>query len=255
MAKYRFITCNARTQTPYDGAQQFMNRVDFLCEELLRLDADVIGFQEIKPEMRLALIERMPGYGFLGSGRDINRLDEGSVIAYKQNRLMPERLFSEILSFTPHVYGSTYGGDQSHCPRVFSSADFMPFDGGQPFRFMNVHTDHIGQNARQLAVAQMLQHYATQDALRPMPTVVTGDFNATPDAPEIQMMVESGSFLDLSKDLGGTFHGYDTESQPWKIDYIFATKEWQTQSVSAPHPKQGELFFSDHDPIIVDVEL
>ncbi len=255
MAKYRFISCNARTQTPHDGDQQFMNRVDFLCQELLRLDADVIGFQEVKPEMRLALIERMPGYGFLGSGRDAARLDEGAVIAYKQNRLMPERLFSEILSFTPHICGSTYGGDQSPCPRVFSSVDFMPFDGSSPLRFMNVHTDHIGQNARQLAVAQMLQHYATQDALRPMPTIVTGDFNATPDAPEVQMMTQQGDFLDLSKDLGSTFHGYDTEQEPWKIDYIFATKEWQMQSISAPHPKQGELFFSDHDPIIVDVEL
>ncbi|MBR6548969.1 MAG: hypothetical protein IKT68_05420, partial [Clostridia bacterium] len=82
MATYRFISCNARTQTPHDGDQQFMNRVDFLCEELLRLDPDVIGFQEIKPEMRKALIERMPGYGFLGSGRDAARLDEGSVIAF-----------------------------------------------------------------------------------------------------------------------------------------------------------------------------
>lgn len=255
MSVYRFISCNARMQTPLDGDQQFVNRVDYLCEFLLSLDADVIGFQEIKPDMRKAMIERMPGYAFLGSGRDASRLDEGSVIAYKQSRLMPERLFSEILSPTPHIYGSTYGGDQSICPRVFSSADFMPLEGGQPFRFMNIHTDGAGENARKLAVMQMQQHYAVQNALRPMPTVITGDFNALPNALEIQMMTEQGLFRDLSADLGGTFHGYDSEPTPLKIDYIFATNEWQPQSVWAPHPKSGELFFSDHDPIIADVTL
>ncbi|MBR4867719.1 MAG: endonuclease/exonuclease/phosphatase family protein [Clostridia bacterium] len=253
MVTYRFISCNARTQTPADGEQQFMNRVDFLCETLLALDADVIGLQEIKPEMRKAMIERMPGYGFLGSGRDAAHLDEGAVIAYKQTRLMPERLFSEILSPTPHICGSTYGGDQSPCPRVFSSVDFMPIDGGQPFRFMNVHTDHVGENARKLAVMQMQQHYAAQNALRPMPTVVTGDFNALPNTLEIQMMTAQKTFYDLSKDLAGTFHGYDNEPVNEKIDYIFATHEWQVKEIWAPHPKQGNLFFSDHDPIIADV--
>ncbi len=255
MSTYRFITCNARTQTPYDGEQQFFNRVDFLCETLLSFNADVIGFQEIKPEMRKALIERMPGYGFLGSGRDANRLDEGSVIAFKQNRLMVERVFSEMLSPTPHIYGSTYGGDQSHCPRVFSSADFMPLEGGRPFRFMNVHTDHEGQQARQFAVMQMLQHYAGQNALRPMATAVTGDFNAKPDAPEMKQMTQSGIFADLTASIDGTFHGYDTENEPWKIDYIFATNDWQVNKVWSIHPKQGNLFFSDHDPIIADVAL
>lgn len=255
MRAYRFITCNARLQTPHDGDQQFFNRVDFLCETLLSWDADVIGFQEVKPEMRKALIERMPGYAFLGSGRDVNRLDEGAVIAYKQTRLMPERLFSEILSPTPHVYGSTYGGDQSHCPRVFSSVDLMPLEGGQPFRFMNVHTDHQGQQARCFAVMQMLQHYAAQNALRPMPTVVTGDFNANPDTDEILLMTRSNTFLDLTASVGSTFHGYDTESVFQKIDYIFATKEWQTTKVWSIHPKQGDLFFSDHDPILADVTL
>ncbi len=255
METYRFITCNARTQTPVDGDQQFMNRVDFLCETLLSLNPDVIGLQEVKPDMRKAMIARMPGYAFLGSGRDVNRLDEGAVIAYKQERLMPERLFSEILSPTPHIYGSTYGGDQSHCPRVFSSADFMPLEGGQPFRFMNVHTDHEGQNARRFAMMQMLQHYAGQNAVRPMPTIATGDFNATPDTPEIRLMTQDGIFTDLTANIGGTFHGYDTEETPSKIDYIFATKEWQLQTVAASHPKQGDLFFSDHDPIIVELTL
>lgn len=255
METYRFITCNARTQTPHDGVQQFMNRVDFLCKTLLSLDADVIGFQEIKPEMRRALIARMPGYGFLGAGRDASRLDEGSVIAFKQQRLMPERLFSEILSPMPHLPGSTYGGDQSRCPRVFSSADFMPLDGGQPFRFMNIHTDHQGEIARQFAVMQMLQHYTTQNALRPMPTVVTGDFNAFPATPEIQLMLQDGLFSDLTCDIPGTYHGYDTEENPWKIDYIFATEEWQLQAVFSLHPKQDDLFFSDHDPIVADVTL
>lgn len=255
MPSYRFITCNARLQVELDGPQQFNHRVDFLCETLISLAPDIIGFQEVTHIMRKQLIARMPGYGFLGAGRGADRLDEAAVIAYRTEKFMPERLSSEMLSLFPHIPGTTYGGDQSACPRILSSADFMPIDGGRPFRVMNIHTDHIGRVARQLAVTQLLQSLSDQQALRPMPTVITGDFNADPDAPEMQRMAAYPGLTDLTAHLSGTYHDYDRAHRPQKIDYIWATAEWQLRQIDAPHPKRGGLFFSDHDPIVAEVWL
>ncbi len=255
MKKIRIISCNLRFQTVGDGEQQFINRIDFLCQRLLQLDADVIGFQEIKPQMRKMIITRMPGYALLGAGRDKYRLDEGTVIAYKQAELIPERLISDILSPTPHIPGTTYGIDQSTCPRIFSSCDFMPIDGGKPFRVMNIHTDHIGKQARLLEVEQLLASYKEQQSLRPMTTFITGDFNALPDAPEIKLITESGIFRDISSELGGTFHGFGKCDPKMKIDYIFADCNVQVLDIFAPHDVNNGIYFSDHDPIVATVVI
>jgi endonuclease/exonuclease/phosphatase family metal-dependent hydrolase len=253
MADYRIISCNVRLQTHHDGEQQFNNRVGFLCERLTELDADIIGFQEITHLMRLELIKRMPNYTFVGGCRNRDRLGESATVAYKNERFMLERLTSDMLSPTPNVPGTTYGGDQSLCPRIFSCADLMPYDGSSPIRVINIHTDHVGKDARMLEVRQLIDTYLRDNSARPMPTVVTGDFNATPDAPEILYMAEH--FTDLSADIGPTFHNYGRLTPGAKIDYVFASADIIPRGAFAPHDVRDGLYFSDHDPVVADISL
>ena len=249
------MSFNIRGAFGVDGDQEFSLRKEFIAEKLKELSPDVIGFQEINHRMRRELIELLPSYAFLGGGREKTRLGEASLIAYKQDRLMPERLITDILSPEPHVCGTTYGEDQSKCPRVFSSCDFMPFDADTPIRVMNIHTDHIGKRARALELQQLYASYAEQQRLRPMPTVITGDFNATPDADEMKIIGESGVFTDLSAELEGTFHNFGRLDSPTKIDYIFATDEFKVLSVDIHKDKKEGLFLSDHYPISAILEL
>ena len=252
---YRFMSFNLRTQTEVDKEQQFIYRVGFLCDTILEWLPDVIGLQEMQPLMRSLMIDRLPGYVFLGGGREKDRLGESVGIAVRQSRFMIERVTSDMLSFTPEIPGSTYGLDQSGCPRVLTACDLMPVEGGSPFRFMNIHTDHVGETARMLEVQQMLSLYYAQQALRPMPTIITGDFNATPETPEMQLLIKDPAFIDLSADLPGTFHDYDRREDPEKIDYIFATREWKADKVFLIHEKRNHLFLSDHDPVVAEVTL
>lgn len=255
MATYRIMSCNVRCQTTVDGEQQFLKRVDFLCDTLNALAPDVIGFQELSHTMRQELIVRLKGYGLLGAGRDKNRLGEASVIGYRLDKFMPERLISDMLSYEPHVPGTTFGGDQSPCPRIFSSVDLMPIEGGQPFRVMNIHTDHLGADARYLEVEQLLRSFYDQQITRPMPTVFTGDFNALPDSDEIQLITSQPDLRDITTHLSGTFHDYDRREATLKIDYIFATPQWREIQVIQLHDKKDHLFLSDHDLILADLEL
>ena len=251
----RIMTFNVRCQTENDGTQQFIYRVDFLCDTIERLHPDVIGLQEIRPAMRRMMIQRLPAYAFVGGGRAADRLGEIPCIAFRQENYLLEHLETEILSLYPHVPGSRYGLDQSSCPRAMVSCDLMPADGGTPFRVMNIHTDHVGVRARELEIAQLLRSWHMQQALRPMPTFILGDLNALPDAPEMQLLYEELHLKDLSQALPGTFHGYDKADPREKIDYIFASDEVRVHTVRAIHEKRGDLFLSDHDPILADVEM
>ena len=255
MSAYRIMSCNIRTQTIDDGDQQFFNRVDFICDTLNALAPDVIGFQEVTHIMRRELIARLPGYGLLGAGREKDRLGEASIIAYRLDKFIPERLISDILSFQPHLPGTTFGGDQSACPRIFSSVDLMPIEGGLPFRIMNIHTDHLGANARYLEIEQLLRSFSDQQITRPLPTVFTGDFNALPDATEMRQISSHPTLRDITAHLPGTFHDYDRCENPEKIDYIFVTPQWREIKVIALHDKREHLFLSDHDFILADLEL
>ena len=255
MQEYTLMSFNVRMQTLVDLKQQFMNRVGFLTDYLKETAPDVCGFQELSHAMRLEILKRMPGYGILGGGREKDRRGEAAAILYKEDRLMPERVFTEMLSYAPHVPGSTYGGDQSGCPRVFTSVDFVPFDSGKAFRFMNVHLDHIGANARKLELAQVLRSYDEQQAFRPMPTILTGDFNVLPDAEELRLIDDHGAFTDLTKDVPGTFHFFGKLDEPKKIDYIYAAGRYECTAVRLDHKMRDGLYLSDHDPVVAEVWL
>lgn len=256
MAQYKIVSFNIRGAFGADGENEFALRKEAVVKYLISLAPDVIGFQELNHKMRMELIALMPQYGFLGSGREKNRLGEASVIAYRQDRLMPERLFSEMLSPTPHIPGTTYGEDQSDCPRIFSSCDFMPIDSDTPIRVMNIHTDHMGTTARLLECRQLLENYVQQQKLRPMPTVITGDFNALPSSPEIKLISESEYFRDVTDNISGSFHGFGKQlDNPDKIDYVFVSSEFTPISVKSYRYTHDGRFLSDHDMIESIIEI
>lgn len=250
MAQYKIISYNIRGAFGADGENEFALRKEAVVKHLLKLAPDVIGFQELNHKMRMELIALMPEYGFLGGGREASRRGEASVIAYRQDKLMPERLYSEMLSPTPHIPGSTYGEDQSDCPRIFSSCDFMPIDSDTPIRVMNIHTDHLGEKARLLECRQLIDSYLEQQKLRPMPTVIIGDFNALPNSPEIKFIAESEFFRDVTSSITGSFHYFGKLiDDPWKIDYIFVSREFNPLSVKPHRYTEDGRFLSDHDMI------
>ena len=60
-----------------------------------------------------------------------------------------------MLSQTPYVPGSRYK-EQSSCPRTATEAVFEDIKSGRVFRFINTHLDHIGAQAREKGLIQIL---------------------------------------------------------------------------------------------------
>lgn len=81
-----------------------------------------------------------------------------------------------------------------------------------------------------------------------MPTVVFGDMNATPDAPELQPLL--GRLHDAWTSGRGPGFTYPAEAPNERIDYILVTPQFRVRDASVPATQA-----SDHRPVVADLEL
>jgi len=244
---------NLRTNTPVDGINAFPNRRERILNTINEQAPDLIGFQEATDDMREWLREALTGYEIVGCGRKANYRGEAPVLAYRKNTFECFKSETFWLSLTPSIPASSYGGDQSACPRTATVAYLVPNGSNIPFVFCNTHTDHKGKTARYLASAQLIQYLSQQ----PYKFVLTGDFNALPDAPEIKLLTESPlNIVDTTEKLGGTFHGYGKVT-PIKIDYIFTDLPCDIdRSFMIPDiPDENGIYTSDHCPVFAYIEI
>ena len=249
----KFVTFNIRRDFDFDKELRFLYRKDFIEEKLRQEQADILCFQEVLPDAKMWLKKILPEYDVLGCGRDEVLESETAVVAYKKEKFDLISMSTFWLSETPNVPGSRYE-DQSDCPRTCTAVLLKELDTGLIFRVYNTHLDHVGSSARMLGVKQILEQKNKETLFPDAPILFTGDFNATPDAPEIVYISEKEDWVDYTEDLGITFHNYGKEEYFVKIDYIFGDKSWNCIKKEKWTDRKGELYLSDHYPVCVELE-
>ena len=255
MAFLKFMTFNLRVDNAGDGINAFTNRFDRVVEVLHRENPCVVGFQEVTDGMRARLRDCLPGYTVQGCGREKNYHGESMLIAYRTQEVELLSLDNLWLSPTPRIPGSTFGGDQSGCPRMLTTALLKHNECAMPFRFVNTHLDHVGAQARYLGAMQLVQLISGYHEK----FVLTGDFNATPEAPEIKLITEalaSRGTVDCTANLGGTFHNFGryAPERRSKIDYIFTNGECKNAYIVPDVPVNGQ-YYSDHFAVCAEIAL
>ncbi len=255
MKQLKCMTFNLRVDNTGDGINSFSNRYPRAVDMIRREDPDLIGFQEVTDGMRMRLREFLPEYTFQGCGREASYHGESMLMAYKTHEAELISLENIWLSPTPSIPGSTYGGDQSPCPRMFTAAVLKHDRVESPFCFVNTHLDHVGKNARYLGAMQLVQYLSAKGER----FVLTGDFNATPDAPEIRLLstaLSSRGGKDCTAELGGTFHNFGKRlpDRAEKIDYIFTDGECSHAYVVEDIPVEGQ-YYSDHFAVCAVITL
>ena len=253
---YKIVSFNLRYDTPHDGAQQFPHRLPFILETLRREAPDVIGFQEALQHMREALRDALPEYYFVGGGRDEDRFGECSLVAFRKEKFNLNECMTFWLSPTPDLPGSRFPEDQSDCPRACTMVCLTDTGNGKTFALYDLHTDHEGKISRLRASRELLERIALDSGRRRIPYLLTGDFNAGPESPEIRCLLDAG-LRDLAAGSGPTFHSFGRENPPerWKIDYIFAPAEVRCAGYWLWTEKKGDLFLSDHYPVAAEVDF
>src|SRR6056297_2032192 len=152
------MSYNIRYDNPDDGINAWPNRQDHVAEIMADIySADIIGVQEALKHQLDDLQARMPGYSWVGVGRDDGR-DKGefSPIFYKTDRFDLIATNTFWLSQTPDRPGSRSW--DAAITRIATWARLSDHESGREFYVINTHFDHRGEEAR-VKSAQLITEF------------------------------------------------------------------------------------------------
>lgn len=259
----KVMTWNIRLDTPDDGLNQWKFRKDNLCNEIVSHSPTVLGVQEAMHHQMKDMRRRLKGYKSLGVARDDGkRAGEYSAIFYKRSELKPLQSGTFWLSETPEVPGSR--GWDAACNRVVTWAKFRQKQTGKLFLVFNTHFDHQGDTARVESARLIIQKAGSMAGN--LPVILTGDMNVTEKHRAYRILTWADNEVVLSDtrkragvELSGpdfSFVTFDPEFNPSElIDFVFATWDIRVVSNHIIDFRQHRLYFSDHLPVIAEMEL
>ena len=163
-----------QTKSDYEHGDGWTQRVDALCDVVRFSDFDIFGAQEVRHVQLEDMLERLPGYAYVGVGRDDGEKGgEYSPVFYKRERLKLLDGGTFWLSETPDRVSK---GWDAVCMRICSWGHFEDRATGCRFWFFNLHMDHRGKVARHKSAELVLERQTETPAwqLPPWTKLLTG---------------------------------------------------------------------------------
>ena len=260
-AQVRYATFNIRYINGDDEAKGYgwSVRRDRVAEMILDKDFDIVGVQEALRPAIDDLLERLPGYDFIGVGREDGK-DRGefSPLFYKKDKYEVLDCGSFFLNEHPDTPGL---GWDAACARVASWGKFRDKKTGRIIMGVNTHFDHVGTEARRQSALLIIQKI--KEIVGKKPAIITGDFNVD-DKSEAYQTITTNEFIlkdayKISPDHEGcnyTYQGF-AKIQPVdapKIDFIFLTPKIQVKHTCIT-PTSVSYIMSDHNPHWADIQF
>jgi endonuclease/exonuclease/phosphatase family metal-dependent hydrolase len=254
----RVMTFNIRFDNPEDGINSWENRSNFVVKTLGKESPDILGLQEVLQRQLVYLIEELKDYSYVGVGRDDGKTGgEYSPVLYKKERFQVLEWGTFWLSATPEDTGSV--GWDAALPRICTWVKFNDLRDNRQFFFLNTHFDHMGQNARMESARLILNFIAKNTS--GLPVIVTGDFNSGPSQEPYLILTNPGNGLQDVCLLAnnpqvcseGSFNGFGNSDEKERIDLILLKGNCNVLSVEMLKEKKGEMYISDHWPVVADI--
>ncbi len=230
-----------------------------LLKRLLRAEQPaLLGVQEaLFDQARFVRHALGTHYRSIGRGREANTGGEGCPILYDSRRLRVLGWEQTALSDTPHVPGSTSWGNRT--PRIVVDATFHDIATGSEFQVVNTHLDNRSRTAR-LRSADSLRQIVQS---RPLPTIMTGDFNTDADTDPYDQLTGDGLLLDTwdatekrLTEVWGTYLNYRPPQHDRKrIDWILVTPDITVHTAAINVTRYADGWPSDHAPVQAAVDL
>ncbi len=258
----RVMTFNIRFDNPEDGVNAWPRRRPLVKDILQIENPDLIGIQEALKHQVTQIAADLPGYAWIGVGRDDgDSAGEFAAVYYRISRFNLLRADNFWLSETPQEPGST--GWDAVCVRIVTWAALEDKQTTRKLFIFNTHFDHIGNRARKESV-RLLKH-KVRDVAGDNAFVITGDFNLTPttdlykeltagqDTSGAILMDARQCALDEPQGPNWTFHGFGRSSDRPLVDYIFVNQNFDVNRHITLHSEEINPYPSDHLPVIVDL--
>lgn len=257
-APFRVMSFNIRYNTPNDGENAWPHRKDMAASVIRFHDADFAGLQEALLGQIEDLEDRLPGYEWIGVGRDDGQ-DEGEFtpIFYRVDRFELEDHDTFWLSETPDVPGSKSW--DTAITRIATWGIFRDLRTNERFLLLNTHFDHIGTEARTESARLIVERLAEFD----LPTIVTGDFNTTPETEPYRMLTDAHIGLRDAFSVSQfphhgpatTWNGFEEITPNRRIDFIFVDDDVHVIRHGILSETMDGRFPSDHLPVLAEVRL
>ncbi|WP_296627618.1 endonuclease/exonuclease/phosphatase family protein [uncultured Negativibacillus sp.] len=263
----KVVSFNLRRDFGPQRKNRWETRKELAARMISESDAAIIGVQEFLPRMRQDLKEMLEGYSIFGKGRLSGKNpnnDEHSDIIIKNNDVEVASCHTFWLSKHPDVPSRAYFAVY---PRICTVAEVKMKKSGRRIRVFNTHFDHVSPLARTFGAKLILEQIHRFNQTDPLPTIVMGDFNASPNSKAVRLMRENlmnykdvrlqdiYGFLDQL--IGNTYHGFKGKiTQKFKpIDYIFVSDDFEVVTASVNTQSYDGAYPSDHYPISAVLRL
>lgn len=257
----KVMSFNVRFDNPDDGINAWPNRIPLVEKYMKDEMPDIVGMQESLYHQNEDLLQIMPGYAYVGTGRDDGEKGgEFSPIFFRTDvfELLDHSQF--WLSETPDAPGSI--GWAAVLPRVVAWAKLMHRENGKELFVFNTHFSHVSDEARRKGMeflSDQIEAIASNNRV-----ILTGDFNILKGSELYHEMLERYAQQNNLKNAElitgeaynsdlGTFNAFRHEIDPRVIDFIFIDDNFTVEKYSIDKVMDGDIFISDHWPVKVQL--
>jgi endonuclease/exonuclease/phosphatase family metal-dependent hydrolase len=255
----RVMTFNLRFASP-QPPNAWPDRRPVMKRTIEHIAPDVFGTQEGLYQQLRDLASDLPGYEWIGVGRDGGSQGEHTAIFFRRDRFGPVAYDFFWLSDTPETIASVTWG--THYRRMVTWVRLRERSTGREFAFWNTHFDHEVEVARQKSAVLLRQRIGTVNPQ--LPLLLVGDFNCTAgQSAAYEILTGEAGLVDTwraarTKENAtlNTFHNYEpAKEQGFRIDWILARPPVQVSHAEIVTYHEGAQYPSDHFPVFADVKL
>jgi endonuclease/exonuclease/phosphatase family metal-dependent hydrolase len=251
----KIMSFNLRYGTAPDGENGWYKRKPLALERIQAFAPDLLGLQECRDDEQAEFIKtNLPEYEFYGVRRE-----GGKETALEMAPVLFRRAaFEELerghfwLSETPEMVGSKSWN--STFARTATWVKLRHTATGHSLIFLNTHFDYHPPAVD--GAARLLRGWLARQTA---PLIVTGDFNAEKNSAAYQLLAGGGALADAYRQVWpngnaqeATFHGYG-QTPELTIDWILISPHFQVMSASVDRTHAGNLFPSDHYPVLAEL--
>jgi endonuclease/exonuclease/phosphatase family metal-dependent hydrolase len=252
MNRFKICSSNIRFENNNDGQNSWINRLPLLSTFFTKNQFAIIGTQEGREPQLRSLENKIPH-----SLQDQHR--EWIVERMYPAIFLKQHFFEVILSGdiwlseTPSIPGST--SFNSAFPRLATWVQLKTVRDAKSFIVINVHLDHVKSETRIEQVRVLTNEIKKILNLNPLPIILMGDFNDSPESEVHQKLIHELKLTDpwIAKKMEEetSHHGFlGNKSSGSRIDWILLSEEWIVENIYLEKMNADGIFLSDHYPLV-----
>lgn len=266
MSSITVMSFNLKRDTLPFGPYTWQKRAAQAAGLIRDVNPDILGTQELTAATLGDMERLLPQYGWVGQGRGGGSRGEYTAIFFSREKFSVSEWNTFWLSRTPERPSRDR---TTPFPRICTWCRLESLQNpGETVTVYNTHLDHISYFARVRGLREILRRISAQYRESPGPTLLMGDFNATPTSRTLRRWIAADleesaglmrdcywAMLQQDKEIGCSHHGFRGKVKGAPIDYIFTSREMAVRQVEIRRDRLEQGFPSDHYPVVARMEL